>query len=203
MVASPQSKQEVYKSQPGQQEQQESQQKSKPQPYGKDGKTHPARQNHTTRRHLTPCPSRSISPRRGRSRSPSSSTRKIVQSSLKHQSPPPWFAAKEDRDLFSQQQLKTAASSQDAHVSNRGGRGKGRGRGRGQPSPRSSRSPPRNLRDQRGVITTKAEVEGSLSNTEETEEKFGEDVNLPNTVGERYPRLVEALSRRSKWTNAY
>ena len=43
------------------------------------------------------------------------------------------------------------------------------------------------------TITTKAEVEGSLSNTEETEEKIGEDVNLPNTVGERYPRLVEAL----------
>lgn len=119
-------------------------------PMAKTGKTHPARQNHTTRRHLTPRPSRSISPRRGRSRSPSSSTKKIVQSSLKHQSPPPWFAAKEDRDLFSQQQLKTAASSQDAHVSNRGGRGRGRGRGRGQPSPRSSRSPPRNLRDQRG-----------------------------------------------------
>ena len=53
------------------------------------------------------------------------------------------------------------------------------------------------------TITTKAVVEGSLSNTEETEEKFGEDVNLPNTVGERYPRLVEALNRRSIWTNAY
>ena len=52
-------------------------------------------------------------------------------------------------------------------------------------------------------ITTKAEVEGNPSNTEEMEEKFGEDVNLPNTVGVRYPWLMEPLSRRSIWTNAY
>ena len=153
-------------------------------PMAKTGKTHPARQNHTTRRHLTPRPSRSISPRRERSR---------LQKSVKfnkedctiifENSESPAVVCSQGGPRFIQPaRAQNCKSSQDAHVSNRGGRGRGRGL--------AVEVEVNHHLDwaevrlgihaiNKETITTKAEVEGSLSNTEETEEKFGEDFNLP------------------------